>query len=235
MATLISPKEFTELILDSSGYRAFLSNRGQERKKPPLGKRKLHAVDWVAFFVPPKYDMKDCVSWVPMHSWSIERLIQWSKATQDWAPADGLVDEAIKSFAGNVPDSTSLQEAYEGRLRGVITPNEIVSKIRRLVEKSFPIARFNGSFALKAKYKNKKMPTPVEVSLPIRVVAALVCAAFACEEANRGDTWFRTFYKYKGKPTLAGCLMALGVYLYRRHSNASIDQIATVLRIPTWE
>jgi len=108
--------------------------------------------------------VSDCLTWVPMHSWSIERLIQWSKAAQNWASADGLVDEAIKNFAGNVPDSTSLQEAYEGKLHGVMTPNEIVSKIRQLTDKWFPVAKFEESFAPKAKYKNKTMPNSVEAS-----------------------------------------------------------------------
>lgn len=235
MVTLVRPKEFTQTILMSSGHYVYLSNTGREKKKHPVKKKNLHLVDWVAFFVPSNYNMKDCLTWVPMHSWSIERLIQWSKVTKDWVQADGLVDEAIKNFAGKVPDSTSLQEAYEGRLHGVMTPNDILSEIRRLVDKWFPTAKFDGSLTPQSKYKNKFIASPVQVSLPIRVVAALVCAAFACEEANRGDTWYRKFHNYKGKPTLAGCFMAQGVYLYKRYTSASIDQIATVLRIPTWE
>jgi hypothetical protein len=234
MVMLISPKEFTEKILESLGYRVYLSNTGRERKKHPV-KKDLHIVDWVAFFVPPDYSIDDCKTWVPMHSWSIERLIQWSKTTENRQLADGLVNEAIRSFAGKVPDSTSLQEAYEGRLKGVMKPDDIVAQIKRLVDKWFPVATFNEITAPQAKYKNKFMEAPVHVRLPVRVIAALVCAAFACEEANRGDMWYRNFRGYKGKPKIAGCLMALGVYLYRRYTNASIDQIATVLRIPTWE
>jgi len=235
MVTLVAPKEFTQIILESSGHRAYLSNTGRERKKHPVKKKNLHAVDWVAFFVPPSFKTEDCRTWVPMHSWSIERLLQWSRTTGDWARADGLVDEAIKSFAGKVPDSTSLQEAHEGKLKGTMTPDGIVAEIRRIADSQFPAVTYDGSVESLAKYKNKFMAGPVEVRLPIRVVAALVCAAFACEEANRGDMWYRNFYKYKGKPKIAGCLMAEGVYLYRRYTNASIDQIATVLRIPTWE
>jgi len=235
MVTLVAPKEFTQIILESSGHRAYLSNTGRERKKHPIKKTNFHAVDWVAFFVPPSYNIEDCRTWVPMHSWSIERLLQWSKAKGDWSRADAMVDEAIKSFAGKVPDSTSLQEAYEGRLPGAITPDIIVTEIRRTVDKQFPVTLFEGSVTPLAKYKNKFMTSSVEVHLPIRIVAALVCAAFACEEANRGDMWYRNFHKYKGKPKIAGCLMAQGVYLYIRYTNASIDQIATVLRIPTWE
>lgn len=232
---LVNPTEFTEKILESSGYRIYLSNTGRDKKKHPVKKRNLHLVDWVAFFVPPSYNMKDCLTWVPMHSWSIERLIQWSKVTGDQKRPDGLVYEAIERFAGNVPDSTSLQEAYESRLKGVMKPNDIVAEIRRLVDKWFPVASFDKITTPEARYKNKFMDAPVKVRLPIRLVAALVCAAFACEEANRGDTWYRNFHKYKGKPKIAGCLMAMGVYLYRRYTDASVDQIATVLRIPTWE
>jgi hypothetical protein len=234
MAMLISPKGFTQEILESSNHRVYLSNSGQDRKAHPVKKTHLHTVDWVGFFVPPGYSINQCRTWVPMHSWSIERLIQWSKDTGDSYRTDGLVYHAVDCFAGKVPDSTSLQESYESRLKQVMKPDDIVAEIRRLVDKWFPASQFDSSVVPNAKYKNKFMKAPVEVRLPIRAVAALVCAAFACEEANRGDTWYRNFCK-KGKPKIAGCLMALGVYLYRRYTNAAIDQIATVLRIPAWE
>ncbi|MFQ6061454.1 MAG: hypothetical protein ACE5KV_09240 [Thermoplasmata archaeon] len=67
----------------------------------------------------------------------------------------------------------------------------------------------------------------------------------ACEEANRGDEWYinanRIRHKsgrFKGQlrqPRIGGCRMAYGVYLYRRFTNTSIKQIATMLRIPQWE
>ena len=235
MKMLVPSKEYTKKILESRGCKVYLSNTGRDIKAHPVRKRYKHLVDWVAFFVPPHYRIEVCKTWVPMHSWSIERLIQWSKVTQDYERADGLVNEAIESFAGKVPDSTSLQQAYEGKLKGIITPDDVLIEIRRLVNKWFPATAYDQIVAPRCKYKNKYMAAPVDLRLPIRIVAALVCAAFACEEANRGDKWFRNYYNYKGKPKIAGCLMALGVYLYRRYTTASIEQIATVLRIPVWE
>jgi hypothetical protein len=235
MLPLVNPKEFTKEILESLGYRVYLSNSGREIKNHPVSKKQPHVVDWVGFFVPPNYDISQCKNWVPMHSWSIERLIQWSKDTGELSRSDGLIFEAIDHFMGKVPDSTSLQYSYEGKLRGVMTPDEIVEEVRQLVDKWFPPLQFNDKVAPKAKYKNKFLQTPIEICLPIRVVASLVCIAFACEEANRGDAWYIRFHKIAREPKIAGCLMALGVYLYRRYTNASINQIATVLRIPRWE
>jgi hypothetical protein len=235
MTTPFTPKEFTQEVLESSGYRVYLSNLGRDKKAHPVKKKHVHLVDWVGFFVPPNYDINQCKTWVPMHSWSIERLIQWSKVTGDVNRTDGLIYEAVDHFMGKVPDSTSLQDSYEGRLKEVMKPDDIVEEVRQLVNKWFPMSQFNGKLVPQAKYKNKFLEVPVEVCLPIRVVASLVCIAFACEEANRGDTWYINFYGCKAKPRIAGCLMALGVYLYRRYTHASIDQIATVLRIPKWE
>jgi len=226
---------YLEEIIESMGHKVYFSNNGADIKPHPVRRNQMHLVDWVGFFVPPDYNFEDCKTWIPMHSWSIERLIQWSKVNGNYDLIDGLINDAIQKFAGKVPDSTSLQLSYEGEINNIMTPNDVLKDIQEIVNKWFPSNQYDETLTPRCKYKNKHMDAPVELELPIRVVATLVCVAFACEEANRADAWFRNYYQYRGSPRYAGCLMALGVYLYRRYTNASKKQVATILRIPVWD
>lgn len=237
------PKPFLELLAEDSGYSVFLSNSGKDIKKHPIDNRG-HLVDWVGQFVPKGYTQKECSDWIPMHSWAIERLVQWGRAERRLDLVDDFMDETLKMTAGRVPDSTSLQLAYEQKIDNVMTPSELVLEIQQVIEKHLPKNTYDGMLTPEARFKKKDIDAVV-VKTPVRIVAALICASMACEEANRGDEWYikskRIRHKsgrFKGKlrtPRIGGCRMAFGVYLYRRFTNTTIKQIATMLRIPQWE
>lgn len=237
------PRPFLELLAEDSGYRVFLSNSGKDKKKHPIENRE-HLVDWVGQFVPEGYAKEECSDWIPMHSWAVERLIRWGRVESKLGVVDDFMDEILEMTAGRIPDSSSLQLAFEGKINGVITPSQLVQDIKQVIEKHFPEHSYGRTLTPRAVFKKKGIE-PVPVDTPVRIVAALVCASMACEEANRGDEWYINFRKVRHKsgrlrgklrtPRIGGCRMAYGVYLYRRFTNTSIKQIATMLRIPQWE
>lgn len=207
----------------------FLSNSGIDRKFPPWTKRHKHPVDWVGFFAPPKYSVEKCQTWVPEHYWPIERLVLWAKK-YDRQRADKFVFKAADAIAGHVPDAGSLQQALGSPGSGITTPAEVVSLIRKLVDECFPEAKFEEVRTEATTYKSPGAPRPIKVKMPIRAVAALVTTSLVCEEANRGDMWYRTNVKKGTRIKLGGCRMVEGIYLYRRFTNSTYDQISTILR-----
>lgn len=224
-----SPTPFQDLLVDAQNFQVFLSNSGTDRKFPPWTKRHRHPVDWVGFFVPPGHLIEECRTWVPEHYWAIERLIIWAQKN-DPRRVDGLVFDAADTIAGYVPDAGSLQQVLDSPSPGVITPADVASLIRKIVDKYFPPTKFGGARTKAAAYKPPGAPRAIKVKMPLRAVAALVTASLVCEEANRGDMWYRTNVKKGTRIKLGGCRMVEGIYLYRRFTNSTYDQISTILR-----
>jgi hypothetical protein len=242
---LKTPIQYSRLVVEDEDYKVFLANTGRDLKEHAAHHNKRYSADWIGQFVPSGYTQEQCAYWVPMHSWSFERMLLWAKAGSDYLTrADSLVDNVVETFAGAVPDADSLQRALEGgrsqcgcreEPANLPHPDWIVETAKRMIDEFFPSKEFAGMKAPQAEYKNESMPEAIAVEVPMRVVSGLICCGLACEEANRADVWHRAAYRMKGKPKRAGCRFAQGVYLYRRYTQASIEQIATVLRIPTWE
>ncbi len=215
--------------MKSQDFQVFLSNSGKDRKFPPWTKKRKHPVDWVGFFVPPGYAIEECQTWVPEHYWPIERLVVWA-LSNDVARSDRFVLEAADAIAGWVPDSGHLQDALDASGSGITTPTEVVSLMRNTVNTSFPQAGFDSAKTARAVYKPPRSSQSIEVEMPLRAVAALVMASLVCEEANRGDMWYR-MHENKGiRPKLGGCRMVEGIYLYRRFTKSTYNQISTILR-----
>lgn len=182
--------------------------------------------------MPPGYTFEQCRDWIPFHSWPIERLYQWGVATGQFSVLDLFVDKAVNSIAGNVPDSTTLQLILDKSILmtpDMKHPDELVRSMQDMVSTSFPYDEFKDSFVPEAVFKKGRFAPPV------RVVATLLCISLTCEEANRGDQWGRKHYRPGTQTKRAGCRMAHGIYLYRRHSDAEISQIATILKTAAWE
>lgn len=222
---------FIKELIEESRYRVYFSNLGEDFKKKPWSPSQRHSADWVGHFVPPGFSFEECKKWIPMHSWIIERLYQWAKMADRFDVLDSFVDEAVNTIAGNVPDSTTLQQVLDGAVlnKNIPHPDNLVELVNNLVLTHFPPERFTGMMVPETLFKG------VSVRPPVRVVATLLCISLVCEEANRGDEWYRKHYKPGTQIKMAGCRMAHGIYLYRRHSNASISQIATILKTATWE
>ena len=223
---------FRELAVYSMDFQVYFANSGREPKPVPwYPTTRTHSVDWVGFFVPPEGKGKEdnYRTWVPQHYWPITRLVQWARSSPQSVQADDFVHGIGELIAGKVPDSTSLQSAHEGRLPGVKTPHEVLLEIVQKVDKYFPKGDFDQVKTPQANYKPPDTSRSFTYEIPVRAIAALVGIALACEEANRGDVWFRTTYN-RGTPKIGGCRMAQGIYLYLRYTDATCDQVGTILR-----
>ncbi len=246
--------------MEESDYQVVFSNLGRGRKRHPVHRSRDHLADWVGHLVTPSRTFQDSLDWIPEHSWPLERLIQWARENQEESLADGFVDDVLATFVEEVPDSTSLDlhtafpqvtqvelaqlvKAHFGRSsRGYekllemlsedipgLWSAQIVEAISHLRDEWFPAKQFEGQAPPVARYKG------LSLVVPIRVVAALVCTAFAGEESNRADHWYRTHLWESGQVKLAGCRFTHALYILRRHTQLTPQQLARMLQINPWK
>jgi len=217
-------KDYQKSLIEECGYEVHLANDGKLPKPIPWPKeeKKRHSVDWVAHLILPKEQGKDHVALVPPYFAQMEALFQWALTTHRVDELDRFMDEAVETMAGEIPDSTTLQAAYETGLDSEKGPCSMVSRVDKLVSVHFPTDRYKGETA-PLKYRGRLH------RIPVRVIAALWCASLACEEANRGDAWHLKQSEVKTEPTMAGCRMSHSCYVLRRHSKATLKQIRKML------
>lgn len=253
--------EYRVQIAQEAGYEIVLSNLGKDRKPHPVHRSASHLADWVGHIVPPGKSLKDCLDWIPQHSWPVERLVQWSNAADKTDLADGFMKEALMRLAEHVPDSTSLEilVALGEGLSGIHLAELIRSEFgrssrgyRRLLHlwpDSVPGLGLTGITETIIELRDKWFPrrefegqtAPAAsykgnvLEMPIRAVAALACAALAGEEANRGDYWYREYLWQAGRAQRAGCRFTHALYVLRQHTPSSPRQLARILQVSPWD
>lgn len=185
----------------------------------------LHERDWLGRVIPPKYTRAECLTDAPEHRIIADALLRWAGEDQKrLEKLDSFIEDALDSMIGQIPDATSLRQSFDGRLSGSMKPDDIVELTNKLVERHFP------------KMKHEKMCVDGGTcfgkqwgDIPIRVVAALLVLAYASEEANQGDWWFRKKCfgegTSKSKPIRSGCYMSAGWYLYKRYTNPDFHDL----------
>lgn len=214
------PRDYVKAVTEG-GFTVTFSNRGRAPKPHAVKRGRFYEKDWVGELtglgVLPHYHI-------------IDSLLQW--ASQDEGRLrllDNFVREVEESFRGHVPDSDTLQSLWDGRRpRGLLdsrqadfnTPDEIWERVVSLIDDNFPKKEFGGEMA---------------GDKPLRIVAYLLALAFACEEINRGDAWYRDMYltpigRRYGGPRKGGCLMPMGYYLLRRHTAAAPRHVEMLYR-----
>jgi len=184
-----------------------------------------HIVDWVGRIVPPGYDLDDVKDDVLNHYRITEILIKWMKEDGKRNKVmDDFIDDVLNKTVGNVPDATTLQKSYEGEIKNVWTPDDLVKVVRDLVDKHFPEKEYKSEKKLEGiKFRGKKLH-----DIPIRIVVALLILAWTCEESNRGDAWFCKINKKESK--YGNAYMPSVYYFMRRYTNASEKQAEMCLR-----
>jgi len=197
------------------------TKNGQDDQWPSL----IHSRDWIGRLIPPDKTREDCLTDAPRHTDIAEALIRWmNKDTGRMNRMDDFIQAVLEKIVGNVPHATQLQDNYEGKSRKGLTPDDIVKMTIGLVEKHFPKNEFGETRLDFGRYKERELK-----DLPIRVAAALLILAYACEEANRGDYWFALNNpKYKHKQ--ASAYMPSVYYLLRRHTKATVGQATMCLK-----
>jgi DNA (cytosine-5)-methyltransferase 1 len=93
--------------------------------------------------------------------------------------AGRLLEDLEKELVPLVPDATTLQAIWSGRLSGLPSPYELLGRVSNIVDRH---------------YKNSQTlfyirPARSPRWVPPRTAAHLVAAAYLCDLANRGVTW----------------------------------------------
>lgn len=186
----------------------------------------IHSKDWLGRLITPGKTREDCLTDAPRHSDITEALVNWMNKSGSGRikKMDAFIQDVLKRVVGNVPDATTLQKNVNSRIRGTMTPKKLVKMTKDLVIKHFPKNEFGRTKVDFGRYKQREIK-----DLPIRVAAALLVLAYACEEANRGDFWFsRRHPSYK--PRRGSAYMPSVYYFLRRHTNANKEQARMCLK-----
>lgn len=252
--------DFDELVLEENGFIVEFSNRGEKPKKDycryrnPSGNRMTCAVqgctnttrarsgvcnnhkkehewmqhkrDWLARIIPPGGLREEHLTNAPGFGDLSESLIRWAGTDQSRIKRlDSFFMESMDKIPGDIPDSTSLQNALEGIETNVMTPQQIISMTLEIVNRFFPQNDFQG-----VDVENINIVTGIISRIPIRLVASLLLLGYVCEEANRGDRWYKTRNGAPETIAYAGCFMSAGYYLYRRYTKATPKQARMSLK-----
>ncbi len=190
-----------------------------------------HTADWIGRLIPPGFTREQCLTDAPAHFTIMEILVQWMGKDQNRrARMDSFVSDLLDGpvevrIAESIPDSTSLQGYLELEATGQDSPQAIVEKIRNVVDLHFPASEFEGTLLEGPNYRNRALK-----QIPIRVVAAMLVAAYAAEEANRGDAWYVKKHQVKTEPKRASAYMPSVYYFLRRYTGASPTQARMSLK-----
>lgn len=183
-----------------------------------------HTADWFGWVVPKGYRREDCRNDIIPHHQITEILIKWMDNDEEKKRImDGFVDDVLKSTVGNIPDATTLQKNLKGQIKNVMTPDELVEFVKRLVNKHFPKAKYENTKLPGRSFKGKSL-----ADIPIRIIATLLILAWACEESNRGDAWFCKINKRESK--YGNAYMPSVYYFLRRYTDAKEKQAEMCLR-----
>jgi hypothetical protein len=190
-----------------------------------------HTADWIGRLIPPGFTREQCLTDAPAHFTIMEILVQWMGKDQNRrARMDSFISDLLDGpsevrIAESIPDSTSLQEYLETGAMGEDAPQGIVEKIGRAVDLHFPASEFDGTLLEGPNYRGRALKL-----IPIRIVAAMLVAAYAAEEANRGDAWYVKKHQVKTEPKRASAYMPSVYYFLRRYTGASPAQARMSLK-----
>ena len=191
-------------------------------------------------------------AFAPPHVELTEYLLRWAgKSEAKLESLDTLVLSALKNIVGNTPDATSLQLFLEGKnpieeqisiqttlhdrplksanFLGFNHPDLVVNMIKDVTEESLPEERFELDLVdnIRIKFGESEFMTKV----PVRIIGALLVTAWACEEINRGDLWFRKAHNFQpDKPKRASAYMSATYYFMRRFAGCLEAQARIIVR-----
>ncbi len=135
---------------------------------------------------------------LPTFEQAIDQMVTVATTSELRDRAERLASELERRISPSVPDATTLQAAWAGKIqREGLGPQDLLWKLSEMVDKYFPPARFEGRVGpISASF-----PKTNRTEMPVRTAAFLLAARFATEVIDR-----------KAPGSTAG-LRALDVYL----------------------
>lgn len=189
------------------------------------GRRKIkHMKDWIGRIIPPGLSREQCLTDAPAHSKITEILIDWTDDEEERKKImDDFIGDVLNNIVSNVPDASTLQKNLDGKIGNALSPDDMIKMCKRLVDKHFPKKKHDEVRLQGGSFRGKSLD-----NIPIRIVAALLIVAYACEESNRGDAWF---CKVNNRESRYGNAYMSSVYFFlRRHTRATAKQARMCLK-----
>jgi len=196
------------------------------KKHNTYGGRKkiLHIKDWFGRIIPPGLRREQCLIDILPHYTITEMLVKWMGDEEGKKKVmDDFMDDVLNNIVSNVPDATTLQKNINGEIEDAMTPGDLVEMTRRLVDKHFKKEEYDGVKLPGGSFRGKSLD-----DIPIRIVAATLIIAYACEESNRGDAWFCKINNRAS--TFGNAYMPSVYYFLRRHTKATKQQARMCLK-----
>jgi DNA (cytosine-5)-methyltransferase 1 len=165
-------------------------------------------------------DINHLVAWVArLHLGEGKKLKREYKLSVDWTlqclahhasrrsfnnePLQSLITRLDQKLPVMVPDATTLQASYTRRQTEVVSPDEIVTTISKIIDSYFPKSDFANEFVSPIDHIGMDLP---KRGIRIRILAGALAAAYAAELANNGTTWLRenkkSVFRLDGAPPL---------------------------------
>lgn len=191
-----------------------------------------HTADWVSQLIPPGYTREDVEGMIETHRDIAYLLWDWAKGEPNRLEVlDAFIlEDAARKIPGKIPDATSLQDCLgESDKKDHPCPPDFLEWTRTSVNEHFPESEYQKVY-LPGDKKEVDDETVEWDQLPIRVAAALYYLALICEEANRGDEWYKEYHGVDKRSVMAGAFMPVGFYLFLRYTGASKEKVNTILR-----
>ncbi len=106
-----------------------------------------------------------------------------------------LMHDAESSFLP-LPDASSLQMRWAGRLQGGVSPQDVLTLVREVVDANFPPKAWKGKLIPKRSYasilasrvhsRGRDADAKPPIDIPVRTLAALAALSLACKIVNSG-------------------------------------------------
>lgn len=166
------------------GFRVDVDNLGPtdgESPSPPLdASAPVHLRTWTARLYVGSGKQFSCV--VPTFEQAIDQLVWCGTNADQRLRAERLGVDLERKIATTLPDATTLQAAWAGKIaRRGLGPQDLLWRLAEVVDKHFPPERFDGVNGP----VSPAFPRIGRDEMPIRTAAFLLTARFATEVIDR--------------------------------------------------
>ena len=166
------------------GFRVDVDNQGGASREPlasgPAGGAPSHLLTWVARLDVGSGKQFSCV--VPTFEQAIDQLVTCCTKTNQRLSAERLGADLERRVAPWLPDATTLQAAWAGKIaRRGIGPRELLWRLAKVVDRHFPPEKYETVTGP----VSQSFPWTGRLEMPVRTAAFLFAACFAVEVVDR--------------------------------------------------
>lgn len=139
---------------------------------------------------------------------AVEHLARAATDARSRGRALALAAALARELPAIVPDASTLQAVRAEKLTGAPSPAAVLEQVASIVDRYYAVPVDT------SKARRRSTALAPGSSQPLRVAAALVGAAFACEIANTGIEWLRSHRSVAYRPARAKATRTTNTGLY---------------------